>query len=190
MKNRLIPGIMVVFLMLTLALGAYLANIYSNLELKRAESKDKAVVQNIEDNSIKYDDAVVYERQYSKCGHIIIAPFANRDSLNGKNISDLRKEYTVENGFHISFQENTLSIKQTIDDWCDIDKARCRLKEYHGRVAVYKGPHHEEDVLIRVTEIKLDSLPDEVKQAIKNGDYEFENMERLNDALENLDEYL
>ena len=71
-----------------------------------------------------------------------------------------------------------------------VDKEKCRLKEYKGRIAVYQGPHHEEDVLMRVTEIRIDSLPDQVKQSLKNGEYEFDNMERLNDALENLDEYL
>jgi len=189
-KNRLIPGILLIFLMLSLALGAYLANLYSNLELKRAESTEKAVVQNMEANLIKYDDGVIYEQQFSKCGHVIIAPFDDQAALIGKSLEELKKQYTVKNGYQLSYQGNTLSIKHKINDWCTVDKEKCRLKEYKGRVAVYKGPNRDEDVLMRVTEIKIDSLPEQVRNAIEKGEYEFENMERLNDALENLDEYL
>ncbi len=190
MKNRLIPGILLIFLMLSLALGAYLANIYSSLELKKAESIEKAVVQNMEANTIKYDDGVIYEQQFSKCGHIIIAPFDDQGALIGKSVDELRKQYTVKNGYQLSYQHNTLSIKHKIDDWCTVDKEKCRLKEYKGRIAVYQGPNGEHDVLMRVTDIKVDSLPEKIRHAIENGEYEFENMEHLNDALENLDEYL
>lgn len=190
MKNRMIPGIILIFLILSLALGAYLVNIYSSLEIKKAQSKDRAVIQNIEANVVKIDDAIIFEQEFTKCGHTIIAPFADRENLIGKSLDEVKKEYTVKKGYHISYQQNTLLIKQKVDDWCMVDKEKCRLKEYKGRIAVYQGPHHEEDVLMRVTEIRIDSLPDQVKQSLKNGEYEFDNMERLNDALENLDEYL
>lgn len=190
MKKRMIPGILLIFLVLCLALGAYLAAIYSSLEIKKAESKDRAVVQNIEADLIQFDDAIIFEQEFSKCGHTIIAPFAEREKLIGRSLDDLKKEYKEENGFNISYQENTLTIKQKVDDWCLVDKEKCRLKEYKGRIAVYQGPNSEEDILIRVTEIEFASLPDQVSAAIRNGEYEFENMERLNDALENLDEYL
>jgi len=189
-KNRSVPGIVLIFLMLSLALGAYLADIYSNLEIKRAESMEKAVVQNIEKKTIKYDDVIILEQRFTKCGHIIIASFENRDDIIGKSLEELRKQYTAENGYQLSYEQNTLIIKQKIDDWCPVDKEKCRLKEYKGRIAVYKGPNNEQDVLMRVTEIKIGSLPEDIRQAIENGEYEFQNMERLNDVLENLDEYL
>lgn len=190
MKQRLIPGILLIFLMLSLALGAFLANIYSNLEMKMAESKEKAVVQNVEANLIKYDDAIILEQLFSKCGHVIIAPFKDRQDLTGKSLSEIKQQYTLQNGYQISYDQNTLVIHQKIDDWCSVDKEKCRLKVYKGRLAIYKGPNIEQDVLMRVTEIKIESLPVNIREAIENGEYEFENIERLNDALENLDEYL
>ncbi len=191
MKQRLVPGILLILLMLSLALGSFLANIYSNLDMKMADSQEKPVVrQNTETDLIKFDDAIIIEQEFSKCGHVIIAPFKDRKDLIGKKLSDIKKQYTIQNGYLISYNQNTLVIHQTVDDWCSVDKEKCRLKEYKGRVGIYKGPNTEQDALMRVTEIKIESLPDHIREAIDKGEYEFENMERLNDALENLDEYL
>lgn len=190
-KQRFVPGILLIFLFLSLALGSFLANIYSNLDMKKAESTEKPVIrQNTEDVSVKIDDAIILEQEFSKCKHVIIAPFKDRQDLIGKRITDIKQQYTAKNGYQVSYHQNTLTIHQAIDDWCSVDKEKCRLKEYKGRVAVFQGPDAENDVLMRVTEIKIESLPDHIIDAIKKGEYEFENMERLNDALENLDEYL
>ena len=47
-----------------------------------------------------------------------------------------------------------------------------------------------EDLLLWVSKIRIDKLPQHVQQAVRDGKYEFRNQEELNDALENLDEYL
>lgn len=191
MNQRFIPGILLIFLFLSLAIGSFLANIYSNLDMKMAESSEKPVVrQNIENDSIKLDDTVILEQEYTKCGHCIIAPFNDKEDLIGKSLSDLKQQYRIENGYQLNYDNNTLVIHQIIDDWCPVDKEKCRLKIFKERVAVYKGPNTEQDVLMRVTEIKSDLLPVNIKEAIEKGEYEFDDMERLNDALENLDEYL
>ena len=65
-----------------------------------------------------------------------------------------------------------------------------RLKEYHGRVAIYQGPDPDNDKLLRVTNLPVDALPKEVQDKIRTGSYEFTSEEALNDALENFDEYL
>jgi len=83
----------------------------------------------------------------------------------------------------------TLVIRQAIDDWTPEDKQKCRLKEYQGMVAIYIGPDAEHDILMKVTAIRFDSLPVSIKEAIRNGEYEFQNEAEVNDALENLDEY-
>lgn len=190
MKNRCAPGIMLIVLVLSLALGAYLIYIYNNLAMKTAESRDKIVIQNIEADTIGLDDAIILEQRYSKCGHTLTAPCQDQEQFIGKSLAELQKQFTVQNGFQFYYADQTLIIKQEINDWCPVDKAKCRLKEYQGRIAVYQGPTEVDDVLMRVTDIGAEALPNQIRKAIANGEYEFENMERLNDALENLDEYL
>ncbi|NLB52247.1 MAG: hypothetical protein GX808_04825 [Syntrophomonadaceae bacterium] len=191
MKQRFVPGILLIFLFLSLAIGSFLANIYSSLDVKKAESTERPVIrESTEDVSIKIDDTIILEQEFSKCKHVVIAPFKDKQDLLGKRISEIKQQYTMKNGYQVSYAQNTLIIHQIIDDWCSVDKEKCRLKEYKGRVGVFQGPNTENDALMRVTEIKIESLPDHIRQAIEKGEYEFENMERLNDALENLDEYL
>ncbi len=56
-------------------------------------------------------------------------------------------------------------------------------------VAVYRGVE-EEKVLERVTVIRMDLLPAAIQKDIRAGKFEFGDKNALNDALENLDEYL
>lgn len=65
-----------------------------------------------------------------------------------------------------------------------------RLKEYQGRVAIYQGPDSSNDKLLRVTNLPMASLPEDIQEKIRQGSYEFTSEEALNDALENFDEYL
>ncbi len=135
------------------------------------------------------DTKIVCEKEYQRCHHVIISDFDQKDKLLGKSLEEARKIFTESNGFKISVQGDTLLIRQMIDDWCPEDKAKCRLKEYQGRVAVYQGPDAENDILLRVTSISMATLPAEVQASIRDGKYEFKNEQFLNDALENLDEY-
>ncbi|MDR1159289.1 MAG: hypothetical protein LBK69_01505 [Syntrophomonadaceae bacterium] len=135
------------------------------------------------------DTLIIFEQVYSRCGDVVISSFEKQSELVGKSLEEIAHILTAGNGYQVSLQDHTLIIRQTVDDWCQVHKDRCRLKEYQGRVAIYKGPDAQNDTLLKVTGIALSSLPPNVQAAIAAGEYEFENEAEINDALENFDEY-
>ena len=54
---------------------------------------------------------------------------------------------------------------------------------------MYKGPDGDNDSLLKITGIIFSQLPQQIKQDIQAGKYEFDDEQSLNDTLENLDEY-
>jgi len=189
--NKLNLGaIVAAVLIVSFGIGYAVGYIYHNLNISDSEQKPVIEVEEKEDILIKEDCSVVYEREYKRCGHVIISEFNDRQNLIGKNLKEIRKIYTQENGYSVSMHNDSLVIRQVVDDWCPEDKRKCRLKEYKGMVAVYKGPDSKNDKLLRVTSIRMDMLPDKIQEAIREGKYEFKDEQFLNDALENLDEYL
>jgi hypothetical protein len=179
----------VVMLVVSFGIGYSLSNIYEYISLKNIQQKP--VVEVKEDSDlIKEDTQIVFEKEYTRCGHLVISEFDDKKNLIGKTVKELKQQYTAENGFKITLYKEALVIHETVDDWCARDKEKCRLKDYQGMVAIYMGPDDKNDHLLRVTNIKMDSLPIDLKKMIKDGKYEFDNEQALNDALENLDEYL
>jgi len=132
---------------------------------------------------------IILEKEYSRSQKVVISEFENKQDIIGFTVDEIRSKYTSANGFSISFKDGSLVIRQTTDDWSPEDKAKCRLKEYQGMVAVYNGPDKENDSLLKVTAIRFSTLPLNIREAIQQGKYEFENEAAVNDALENLDEY-
>jgi len=175
-------------LIIGLVAGVFASTYYHNSDMDRKEQRP---VLGVEENPqiIKESTNIVYEQTFTKCGHTVISEFANRQSVLGKTKTELDKMFLVQEGFTLQWKENELVIKQTVDDWCQSDKQKLRLKIYQGYVAVYQGPTPQHDVLIRVTRLNVQLLPDSLVKSIKENQYEFSNEMELNDALENFDEY-
>ncbi|HQA06694.1 MAG TPA: hypothetical protein PLM20_02060 [Syntrophomonadaceae bacterium] len=140
--------------------------------------------------TINKDSQVIFEQEYTRCKHIVISEYNQQEQLIGKTMSELNSVFRPSDGYRLNLEGETLTIRQRIDDWCPRDKNMYRLKEYHGRVAIYQGPDPDNDKLLRVTNLPVDALPKEVQDKIRTGSYEFTSEEALNDALENFDEYL
>ncbi len=143
-----------------------------------------------EKNFVNEDSEIIFEQEYQRCHHVVISSFPDQNKLLGKSIHELKQEFSVAKGYTLTMDENTLTIRQKVEDWCPADKEKCRLKEYQGRLAVYQGPDPNNDTLLRVTKIKIEMLPTAIAVDIRQGDYEFASERALNDALENLDEYI
>ncbi|MDD3853620.1 MAG: BofC C-terminal domain-containing protein [Syntrophomonadaceae bacterium] len=181
--------VLIAVLLISGITGYYIATIYRELQAGAVE--EKPVMQIKEpDKIVNPDTQIIFEQQFSRCSHIVISEFKEREKVIGKNIAQLRALYPFKNGYQVNFKDNTLTIYQVVDGWCPQEEQRCRLKDYKGRIAIFQGPDAENDVLKRVTNLYTDQLPEETKNKILQGEYEFENMEQLNDALENFDEYL
>lgn len=144
----------------------------------------QAVQGRVDNNTL-----IIYEKYYEKCQHVIISEFLHGADLIGKTEDEIRLCYNEQNGFQVTVRDNTVTLRQVIPGWCPKEHERVRIKEYQGHLAIYKGPDTDNDELQRVTRIKVDSLPRDILEQIRSGQYEFENEAILNDALENLDEY-
>ncbi|SHG98614.1 BofC C-terminal domain-containing protein [Thermosyntropha lipolytica DSM 11003] len=168
--------------------GYFLAGWWS--DFSAVDKAKKPVMEDRERNDlISEENQVIYEEFYTRCGHVIISSFPYRESLNGKTVDEIKNIYKEKAGYEIKREEETLIIRHTIDGYCPAEYERRRLKEYQGYVAIFKGPK-EEEVLEKVTNIKIENLPAEEQAKIKRGDYEFRDEEAMQDALENFDEFI
>ena len=187
MNRRVVAMVLGISVLAGLATGYYLKSLSPGIfgpgQQKPAVNTAKAEVR------VDEGTPVILEKEFLRSHKVIISEFENRSDIIGFSLDEIRSRYSPENGFFIKFTDGSLVIRQALDDWDPEDKARCRLKEYQGMEAVYTGPDSEHDSLMKVTAIRFASLPDIIKEAIHNGEYEFQNEAEVNDALENLDEY-
>lgn len=185
--------ILIVLLTLGVFGGIYYAYTYGGFSVEPSRLNFRAVNKLIPEtvsDIISQDTRIIYEREYTRSNAVIISGLENAERLIGKKLDEVKKEFTEEQGFSIKFVNGDLIIHQKIDDWTAQDKNKYRLKEYKNFLAVYQGPDPEHDSLVRVTPLQFSRMPQTVQEAVKRGEYEFKTEEELNDALENLDEYI
>jgi len=188
-EKRLSKGLLALIIIVSTVIGAGLGQAYHRFSNKTHLQKPVVGVTEPE-ITVTAQTPVVFEQEYLKCGHKVVSSFPERDQLNGKTVPEIQAIYTSALYYQVSWNIDTLIIKQSLDDWCSDDSAKLRLKDYQGRVAVFQGADAQSDILLRVTGIITSSLPPETQQAIREGSMEFNNEDELNDALENLDEYV
>jgi len=190
MKKSTLGFLIILVMIIGFGVGYSCAFLYQNLNV--ADYKQKPVL-NVENKNkqelINQKTQIIYEREYLKSGQVIISEFPNQEDLWGKSIEEIKSIYLPENGYNVTYNNNTLTVREAINDWSPQDKEKCRLKEYKGMVAIYVGPTCEQDILAKVTAIHMDSLPQNIQTDIKEGKYEFANETELNYAMENLDEF-
>lgn len=138
---------------------------------------------------VAQDTRIIYEKEYLKCHHSLVTGFDDKKKIVGLDYPGLKKYFKADKGYSVSFNENTLIIHQSINDYCPEDQGQFKLKEHRGYVAVYTGAE-ENEILLRVTAIRLNLLPANIQRDIRQGKYCFQDEANLNDTLENLDEYI
>jgi len=185
MKNGRILAYLSMMMIAGVLCGFILNGVYHDI------NKEKKPVLEIshKEKTVTSNTPIIYEKEYTKCGHTVISGFEHSKDLFGKDLISIQRKYSPNQGYLINWKGDTLVIKQKIDGFCPQDKGSYRLKAYQGRVAVYRGVE-EEEVLERVTAIRMDLLSATIQKDIRAGKFEFKDKDALNDALENFDEYL
>jgi len=187
MSKRLLTWGFIALAGISLIMGySYNSHLWHNQLQKPA--KTAARVQKI-DEVVKTDTRIIMEKEYRKCGHVIVSGYNEREGIVGLNKRGLSQYFKKDDGYVISFADNLLIIHQSIDDDCPEDREQYSIKEYRGRIAVYTGDE-ENEILLRVTAIRLEMLPENIQKEIRTGQYRFQDEASLNDTLENFDEYL
>lgn len=189
MEKRFNKGLLVLFIIVSTVVGAGLGQAYNKFSNKAHLQKPVVGVAEPE-VTITAQTPVIFEQEHLKCGHKVVSSFPERDILNGKTISEIQAAYPSAQSYQVSWNIDTLVIRQSLDNWCSEDSGKLRLKDYQGRVAIFQGANAESDVLLKVTGIVTSTLPPEVQQSVREGTMEFHSQDELNDAMENLDEFV
>ncbi|MGI5892133.1 MAG: hypothetical protein ACOX7H_05270 [Bacillota bacterium] len=136
-------------------------------------------------NYISDTTPVRQEIYYNSCHHLVTTDQTGNSKFVNKNFTQLHNEgwevFWAENGQAVIFKE--------ISALCPADEGKCFLAAYEGQVAIFSGPLGSSDEPTEVSGISIDNLDPEVKEKLLQGGIEFESMEDLLVALENLDEY-
>lgn len=136
------------------------------------------------------DTSVTTETAYMRCRHIISAEYAGRENLTGKKLQDIKRLFSEKDGFLVWFAEDgTLVIHRRLEDWCPVDKNKVHLGVVKNHVAMFRGPGNINDEIIRITNIQIEVLPENLRRDLKAGIFEFTDEDEANFVLENLDEY-
>lgn len=186
MKKRIFTLGFIALALISLVMGYSMNSHYRRDLLQKPQ---KTVTKMQANEVVTPDTRIIYEKEYQRCHHTIISGFDNKARIMGWDAGALKQGFKKNDGYSISFRDNTLVIHQLVNELCPQDQGQFKLKEYNGLIAVYTGAE-ENEILLRVTAIKLKLLPPAVQQDIRSGKYIFDNEAKLNDTLENLDEYL
>lgn len=189
MNKQRMGFILLLILLFTFMLGYGLAYVAQNTKIWNGSRKPVTNTVNVE-RRVQKDTPIVFEKEYKRSGKVVVSEFTYKNDIIGKTLKEIRQKYSSTNGFTIYWQDTTLMIQQCLDDWSPGDKGKFRLKEYRGMIAVYQGPDAENDRLLKITAIRFSTLPTQIQQSICAGQYEFKDEQALNDALENMDEYI
>lgn len=187
------PNLKILAVFLTLGIFSGLFYYFNNNSATPSRLNFRPVnklVPETDNDVVNQETRVIYEKEYIRSNAVVISGLENAERLIGKKLEDIKNEYSAEQGFTVNFAEGNLIIHQKIDDWTPEDKSKYRIKEYKSYLAVFQGPDPEHDILIRVTPLRFSRMPHSIQEAIQKGEYEFNSEVELNDALENLDEYM
>jgi len=187
MGKRLVTWSFIALALFSMAMG-YTFNSYIREHILQKPPKTVAKFE-IKHQTVGEDTRIIFEKEYRRCGHVVVSGFNYRNKIIGLDNEGLKQYFKTAEGYAISFADNTLIIHQTINNYCPDDQEQFKLKEHGGYIAVYTGAE-ENEILLRVTAIKLDLLPEKIQKDIRSGKYTFQDEATLNDTLENFDEYI
>ncbi|MCG0277499.1 MAG: hypothetical protein L5656_03065 [Thermanaeromonas sp.] len=130
------------------------------------------------------------EKLYQACGHREEIPLPEEVNLRWIGKKELEILFPPQEGWEIYPEQNgRLVITQKVPGLCPQDAPKRHLAELDGRVAVYRGPTGSMGDLERVLDIRMETLPREWQERIRQGRAEFRSEEELLKALDSLEEY-
>ena len=124
MKNRRILAYFSMVMIAGVLCGFILSGVYHDIN----QDKKPALEISSKAKTVTPNTPIVYEKEYTKCGHTVMSSFENSQDLVGKELVCIQRKYSPAQGYSISWQGDTLVIKQQIDEFCPQDKGSYRLK--------------------------------------------------------------
>ena len=178
-----------IVLFICFVLSGLVGNYYSNNI--NSQSKNDETLQSTkpyEAQQVSQSTDIVYGIYYLSCNHLIKGtPDA---SIIGQNIDSLVKKYPPEDGWVVdNLNPKHILIYKKQTGLCPNDIGKRHLGIQGEYVAVYRGPVGINAGIERVTEIKVQQLPQEFREKVKLGLLDFANENELMEALDTIDEF-
>lgn len=188
--NRMTRGIVLVLVLGASFLLGLLASNYQN-QIGGFSRPSILKVNSEKITRVTSETPIILEKAYTKCRHIVISEYEEQGNLVGKSLAEIQEEFAHKDGYLVWVDENNgcVAIHQRIEDWCPDDRDRVHLGLFKGNVAVFRGPKGINEELLRVTGIRGEHLPDNLRRDLEAGILEYDGEDEANFVLENLDEY-
>jgi len=126
------------------------------------------------------------------CGDEALLDGAARDQLNNLSEDELRGRYPQQAGWEISWERNKVVIRQIKPGLCPLHSKRWHLAPdaTGDNIAVYLGPAKvgREGGVVKETGIRIADLPVDLRERVRNNDFEFIDWDDLVATLDSLDE--
>ena len=103
-------------------------------------------------------------------------------------LHDLRQLYPSQEGWQSRREGNQVMVSRTLENLCEKCSRVTHLGEKGGFVAVIRGPAGVDGGIIRVTKIRVNSLPEELRGKIEKGLLDLPDEETLLQILDSLEE--
>jgi hypothetical protein len=109
--------------------------------------------------------------------------------LKVQTLLDLRQLYPSQEGWRSRFADAQVMVTREMDDLCENCSQVTHLGEKGGFVAVIKGPVGVDGGIVRVTTIKTDILPEELRTKVEEGMLDLPGEEILLQIMDSLEEH-
>src|SRR5690554_5958384 len=104
MKNRRILAYLSMVMIAGVLCGFILSGVYHDIN----QDKKPALEISSKAKTVTPNTPIVYEKEYTKCGHTVMSSFENSQDLVGKELVCIQRKYSPAQGYSISWQGDTL----------------------------------------------------------------------------------
>ncbi|MGD0153698.1 MAG: hypothetical protein ABSC17_08055 [Thermacetogeniaceae bacterium] len=130
---------------------------------------------------------VIVQTVYSLCKHEVTGS-ANLSNKKNYSTLDLLGLYPSAQGWTPSFHSGEVILTRTVNGLCPVCQNKSHLGEKGGFLAVIRGPAGVNGGIIRVTTIRLSSLPADYQKQAQLGTLDLPDELALLQILDSLDE--
>lgn len=130
---------------------------------------------------------VLIKTDYTLCGHQEQTETTAVD-LKVSNLRELRAQFLPQRGWESRYEGEQVVVSRALKDLCEKCSGMTHLGEKGGFVAVIKGPAGVDGGIVRVTKIRVNSLPAELRKDAEEGRLDIPDEETLMHILDSLEE--
>lgn len=154
----------IIFILILVSSFTFFRNLEGYQEISK-ESVTKTVYEKpeIKDSTI-IDQEIIY-----LCGDRMVTRIPTTKDLVGIDYEGLLKNFSPEDGWTIDDStSNMLTLSRVENDICPLHQNYFHLGIHQGKLAVYFGPLGYDEKLLKVENVSVENLPQELQEALES----------------------